>query len=155
METRGDKRLCQMEGGPNGRGIFTMDNIAEDTIVALWCGIKLLNENRRSAYSRLIDAIQKTYKFRTWGEAVQFFDSYTLVVDLPRQPFPVLFAPFSNEGKLLSSTIAHFINDSPAANCNCRFKQTGSFVSVVATRDIVEGEELLLDYGVHYDRSRF
>jgi len=140
--------------GPNGRGVFTTDNnITEGTNVAPWVGIKLLNENRHSEYSRLIDAIQKTYKFRTWGEAVQFFDSYTLVVDLPGKPFPVMLTPFSNKGNLLTSSIAHFINDSPAANC--RFKQTGSFVSVVATRDIEEGEELLLDYGVHYDRSTF
>tara|TARA_B110001469_G_C9555985_1_gene275771 strand:- start:174 stop:638 length:465 start_codon:yes stop_codon:yes gene_type:complete len=154
METRGDPRFCQMEG-PNGRGIFLRfgNVIAVGATVAFWCCIILLNENRKSAYSKLIDAIQKTHKFRTWWEAKQFFDSYTLVVDLPGNPFPAMLAPFTNEGELLRSSIAHFINDS--SDANCRFVQTGSFVSVVATRDIVEGEELLLNYGVHYDRSGF
>ena len=88
---------------------------------------------------------------QSWCPLTQQDDTGTLCEPLPLLPAPLPEFSFG----AIDTTLALINEPPPSADVNVLTAQRGSELVFSTARDIYEGEELYLDYGPLYDRSRY
>jgi len=128
--------MSEVEGG--GEGLYARKNIPAGTLIAFYNGIRMTKE-QRTPWSDTGYAI-----FVEWAERGRRTGDH---MDLP---------PEFHASENYTSTLAHKLNHSFIANCewsNAEHPCYGLIPSVSTCLDVLEGEELTINYGLDMERA--
>jgi len=126
----------EVEGG--GEGLYARKNIPAGTLIAFYNGIRMTKE-QRTPYGDTGYAI-----FVEWAERGRKTGDH---MDLP---------PEFHASENYTSTLAHKLNHSFIANCewsNAEHPCYGLVPSVTTCLDVLEGQELTINYGLDMERA--
>ena len=135
-----------------GRGVFAASDIAASTVLGAYPGRVLSPAAYYSKVQRVPNAADYCFVLEdSRGALDPTDDTGTLCEPLPLLPAPLPEFSFG----AIDTTLALINEPPPSADVNVLTAQRGSELVFSTARDIYEGEELYLDYGPLYDRSRY